>query len=156
METKICKRCKVEKSIDEFYVHKMMGNGRLSFCKECVKTRIKDHRANNLERIQRYDRIRYQNDEHRELVRINASKISDEVKARRKEVARERSKKNAHKTRARGMVARALYSGKLIKPLSCEDCGRVEKLEGHHEDYYKPLDVVWLCELCHGKRHWKD
>ena len=27
------------------------------------------------------------------------------------------------------------------------------KVIAHHEDYDKPLDVMWLCRSCHVKRH---
>lgn len=43
----------------------------------------------------------------------------------------------------------------LLKPKPCEDCSseKVEKVEKHHADYSKPLDVTWLCRPCHLKRH---
>lgn len=41
--------------------------------------------------------------------------------------------------------------GKLI-PKNCQDCGSTES-QKHHEDYSKPLDVIWLCRPCHLNRH---
>lgn len=43
--------------------------------------------------------------------------------------------------------------GKLI-PQPCEHCG-ASKVEMHHEDYSKPLDVRWLCMPCHKRLHAK-
>lgn len=34
----------------------------------------------------------------------------------------------------------------------CEVCGSLPT-HGHHEDYGKPLDVVWLCPVHHAMRH---
>jgi hypothetical protein len=48
-------------------------------------------------------------------------------------------------------VAKALKKG-ILKRQPCVICGN-EKTHGHHEDYNKPLDVVWLCSLHHRKRH---
>jgi len=39
-----------------------------------------------------------------------------------------------------------------IKRLPCEKCGDLPT-EGHHEDYSKPLEAVWLCKPCHDLRH---
>lgn len=64
-----------------------------------------------------------------------------------------RASYRAGKGKARERVARALKLGTLVKPDSCEDCGGLGLLHGHHEDYDKPLDVDWLCPGCHGRRH---
>ena len=61
---------------------------------------------------------------------------------------RDRPKKAAHKA-----VAAAVRTGKLRKPDRCEVCNKKvpkARLQGHHEDYSKPLDVEWLCaSKCH-------
>ena len=42
---------------------------------------------------------------------------------------------------------------KLKRPAKCTSCHAVGAVEGHHKDYDKPLDVVWLCKPCHSKVH---
>jgi ribosomal protein S27AE len=49
------------------------------------------------------------------------------------------------------LVAEAIRKGVLIRK-SCERCGAA-KTDAHHEDYSKPLDVIWLCRKCHQQRH---
>lgn len=57
------------------------------------------------------------------------------------------------KARAHKAVYAAVQSGRLIRPASCERCGQSAKVEGHHEDYNKPLEVNWLCRACHTAIH---
>lgn len=52
---------------------------------------------------------------------------------------------------ARKKVETALKWGKIEKRL-CERCGSAV-VHAHHEDYSKPLDVMWLCPLHHKQRH---
>jgi ribosomal protein S27AE len=52
---------------------------------------------------------------------------------------------------ARNAVARAILAGKLVRQ-PCSRCGALS-VDAHHEDYSKPLDVVWLCRKCHTLRH---
>jgi transcriptional regulator with XRE-family HTH domain len=39
------------------------------------------------------------------------------------------------------------------RPKACSACGRPSRVHAHHEDYSRPLDVVFLCALCHRRRH---
>lgn len=43
----------------------------------------------------------------------------------------------------------AIKKGKIIRQ-SCKICGTTKNVQGHHDDYTKPLDVRWLCITCHG------
>jgi hypothetical protein len=55
---KQCKCCLGLLGLDAFYRHPGMADGRLSFCKSCVKQRVAAHRQSNLERVRAYDRAR--------------------------------------------------------------------------------------------------
>lgn len=60
---------------------------------------------------------------------------------------------NRLKKRAHQMVFREIKKGKLLKE-PCEVCKKSNtRIEAHHEDYSKPLDVRWLCTLHHVKIH---
>lgn len=142
METKICRTCQEVKTLDRFYLHKQMADGHLNICKDCVKERIKKYYDFNKEKINKYDRIRGRTEERREKNRIRSLTRKSP-----------RKKGDPVKIKARTELGNALRSGKIQSPSHCQDCGVECKPHGHHEDYSKPLDVVWLCSLCHGKRH---
>lgn len=48
---------------------------------------------------------------------------------------------------------RAIRRGELRRPGTCSKCGASGKIHGHHPDYSRPLDVVWLCVNCHWAEH---
>ena len=58
---------------------------------------------------------------------------------------------NPSRYRAHLAVQRALKSGALVK-LPCEVCADTN-VDGHHDDYSKPLDVRWLCRQHHVRLH---
>lgn len=58
------------------------------------------------------------------------------------------------KRKARSILTNALAAGKIAKPKCCSRCGSRGVIHGHHPDYAKPLNVVWLCSRCHGRTHW--
>lgn len=55
--------------------------------------------------------------------------------------------------RRKAMVTYRSYKkrGKLI-PMPCVVCGE-QQVDGHHTDYKKPLEVIWLCKQHHREIH---
>lgn len=60
-------------------------------------------------------------------------------------------KTNPERKRATSLVSTAILRGKMMRA-PCVVCGD-EKVEGHHPDYSRPLDVVWLCNEHHREVH---
>lgn len=54
--------------------------------------------------------------------------------------------------KARRLVQQAILSGDITKS-ACEVCGSKVRIEAHHDDYNKPLEIRWLCASCHKKWH---
>jgi len=59
--------------------------------------------------------------------------------------------KHPERARASSALSKALKKGK-IKRQPCQICG-AKYVYGHHEDYSKYYDVIWLCPSCHKKWH---
>ena len=64
------------------------------------------------------------------------------------------TKKHPEKRAAHIKVASALKKGELVK-LPCKVC-KIPKVQAHHPDYTKPLEVVWLCGSHHRLLHTKE
>jgi hypothetical protein len=52
---------------------------------------------------------------------------------------------------ARYAVRKAIKNGKITR-MPCEVCGGL-KVDAHHDDYSKPLEVRWLCKKHHREVH---
>jgi len=65
------------------------------------------------------------------------------------------SKHTAYNKGERGKAAEklraAVRSGKIERG-NCEECGE-PNAHGHHPDYSKPLEVIWLCPKHHAEEH---
>lgn len=59
------------------------------------------------------------------------------------------------KQRAHYLVKKAVREGVLVPASACSRCGEVTKTFGHHANYFKPLEVEWLCNSCHVSETWK-
>ena len=148
---KVCNECQVKKPLDGFYKHAAMADGHLNKCIDCVRARIAKHREANLEKIREYDRRR-SNQLHRVKAREEYSKT--EAGKRTKKRAMDAYKKRYPMIYASHIVTNnAMRDGKLSQASNCSICKSTEKIEGHHDDYTKPLAVRWLCEQCHKEWH---
>lgn len=49
----------------------------------------------------------------------------------------------------------ALRYGILKNPKICSFCKSKKRVAGHHPDYAKPLQVIWLCQSCHALYHYR-
>lgn len=67
-----------------------------------------------------------------------------------KDKTKKYKQKYPEREKAKKLVRTAVLKGKLIKPDKCSKCGNKGKVEAHHENYSKPLEVVWLCKKCHS------
>jgi len=133
---KQCFECLETLQLEEFYRHKGMADGHLNKCKKCVKKGVLEHRNRNIEKIRAYDKQRSKTPE-----RMYRNKVRSSVWRR----------ENNGKYKAHYLLNNAVRDGR-IKREPCEICG-YEKSHGHHEDYSKPLDVVWLCAVHHSAAH---
>jgi hypothetical protein len=169
---KVCRKCGIEKLITEFKKSKAFKDGHIARCKACINEEYKawvennpekklanreKYRVNNRERIREMDKQYYREDpeRYREKARRAAIKYNEKEETKAlKRAARIRMRElYPEKDKARRKVRWAVESGKMIKPKCCETCKKESMLQAHHEDYSKPLDVVWLCKACHWKIH---
>jgi hypothetical protein len=111
-----------------------MGDGLLGKCKECTRVDVRENYAKRREQYLEYERGRSRTPERRAGIRLSQVKWSDRHRARRL---------------LQGAVAR----GEIVRPKECQECGVGGRIDGHHPDYTKPLDVMWLCRRCHMKLH---
>lgn len=151
---KPCIHCGITKPLTEFYRHDGMSDSYLNACKECVKAATRANREANREYYLEYDRQRAFRADRvaaRRAYQERTKKDPEKTKVFRR-TAKEWAERNTPKRKAQIKVGNAIRDGKLVKQ-PCERCGAAERIHAHHEDYSKPLDVMWLCRPCHGVRH---
>lgn len=138
---KNCNTCGTETPLDGFY--KGMAK-----CKECHKATVHARYTENMKdpiwRERELDRQREKADRHRSEGR----KPSKDATKRGGTLwqQRNRVKRSAHLK-----VQSAVICKKMFKQ-PCEVCGEL-KVDAHHDDYERPLDVRWLCRKHHMEHH---
>lgn len=146
---KQCSKCKIEKPLTEFARRSDHPEHYVSHCKDC-KTAYR--------RTERYKEIhvracaKYQRTEKGRIsARIRCARFR-RTSAFKKSVERWRSE-HPDRRHAQICVMNATARGHLHRPNGCSFCKGVCVPEGHHPDYSKPLEVIWLCRQCHVDLH---
>jgi len=142
---KQCFKCKQHLELLEFYKHSMMSDGHLNKCKSCTKQDSENRRKQKeknidwalSERKRHREKSRKYRDEGRVLIKNNSYN--------KKWICENPEKRKAHM-----IVNHALRSGTINRHPCCV-CGN--KAQAHHEDYSKPLEIIWLCSRHHADRH---
>jgi hypothetical protein len=147
--SKTCRTCGHELPIAEFYRHPKMLDGHLNNCRLCVRARVAKHREANLDSIRQYDRMRGRT-EHR-LAKVRNRSKQPGVKERYRAFSKGWAAANQDKRKAEQAVNNAVRDGRMTK----KPCWCGQPAEGHHYDYTKPLDVIWLCNRHHSLVHRK-
>jgi hypothetical protein len=123
---KLCKDC-----------GKKLDGTHKTYCKKCFNVRWLIYRDKNITKRREADKLRHR------LKRLNH-------KGYKTLEYRKYRKNNPEAVKAQAVLNRYIKTGK-IKRSSCEVCGASKNIHGHHPDYSKPLEVIWLCPVCHKK-----
>ena len=146
-----CKYCKTDKPIDDFYQSSIRKDGKSGNCKECIRAKVRANRAAKIDYYREFDRKR-DSLPHRVQARKDYAK-TEQGKERKAAAIKSWAIRNPASYKAHNMVNNAVRDGRLYKPNQCESCNDETTLHGHHCDYNKPMDVMWLCDPCHKQWH---
>jgi hypothetical protein len=141
-----CKSCGRGLNAADFYA------SNKTCCKDCVRAKVRENRAQNRDYYQAYDRSRYRSDPKRKD-NAKACASSPAGAASRKRSLERMKAEHPERIAARTAVGNAIRDGRLARGTECFFCGSQTAIQAHHHDYSKPLDVHWLCSTCHGKLH---
>jgi hypothetical protein len=141
---KKCSKCNQQKEKSEFYKNSGTSDGLGSWCKDCERSRDRKTYTKIYRKTEGYHQAK---EKYR-----NSPKYKNGLREREK---RYRSH-NLEKRRAQESVKAAKKAGRLVAPRFCQICKHEGILFAHHSDYSRPLDVLWVCPLCHAKIHRKN
>ena len=145
---KECFKCKRCLPLEDYYKHPQMGDGHLNKCKDCTKSDSENRR-----KIKEQDPEWVLSERKRHREKSERFRNEDRASKSKHETKDDWAKRNPEKRKAHHALNNALRDGKIHRHPCCI-CG--SKAQAHHEDYSKPLDVIWFCPKHHGEHHAKQ
>jgi len=145
---KKCTKCGEEKelSADNFTIRKDRPCGYSSSCKACQRGHRKSRAAENREYAAKY----YAKNKSEMLAYNKRYRQTEAERLAHRKRERVYARTHAKEHRARSAVSNALVSGRINRG-GCEypDGKCSGRIEAHHSNYSKPLDVIWFCKKHH-------
>lgn len=133
---KTCTRCGSTHSPDMFHKRAASPDGIAHACKPCAK---------------KLDSMKHFKNRDARLSRMRVYSKTPEAKKAHAESIQRWQAENQKQRAANTALGNAVRDGKVFKT-ACMICGET-KAEGHHADYDRPLDVIWLCTKHHKAAH---
>lgn len=88
-------------------------------------------------------------EQYKKQNKLYQERYPEKVKKMRAEASRSWRERNPERVKAHKKVFCALRNGTLFTE-PCAHCIEPNwKVEAHHKDYSKPLEIVWLCKTHH-------
>lgn len=159
--SKPCTKCKCVKPLAEFEIEKRRKSGYGPLCRLCANALNNTYNA--LPRVrQRMKELRSRPEAHakhieglRQWYAANPH-TGNHPRDKQRQAEYNRSRSHSPEVRARKRFYAAISLGRITRPNNCSVCGKQCKPHGHHDDYSKPYDVLWVCTKCHGDIHRTD
>lgn len=150
--SKYCPRCERTLSLSSFAKDRQRRDGLQAYCREC-RSAISRHYV-KVGRVAEYTKAKFKDPARKEkiLVRARMARNSPAGKAAAQRRHQRYKRERPETLRAHRVVCKAVASGTLNK-LPCAKCGAARNVHAHHDDYSKPLSVIWLCPKHHKERH---
>lgn len=151
-----CTTCKTLKDKTAFY-------GRSKRCSDCAKAyqaewvkahpgymtqKRKEWALRNPEKAKEIDRKKYERRKAKQPPKEPRVSMTPWERKKR------HFENNPIRAAAMKIYKYAIRQGKLVRG-PCVVCGEINGVDGHHTDYTKPLEVVWLCKPHHREEHRK-
>lgn len=148
---KQCTGCGQEKPINDYYKHPGTKDGYATKCKECAKTIVRAARKKKPEHYIAFDKARAMRPDRVAAREAYQQTPAGKAAARRAAIAYQA--KAPERRAANIAVGNAVRDCRLIPWPVCALPECEGKPQGHHPDYSRPLDVVWLCPKHHKQAH---
>lgn len=153
---KVCSKCRNEKEDTEFWKRNNRSSGVNSECKECAKARrTKNYKEKNAEFREKRKEYYRKNREKLAANQVESQKGNVRYRKYQNKYLMKKRKSGDKKFLARHILFLAVKGKMIFRPEECSQCNVKGKIEAHHTNYDKPLDVTWICVKCHRALHKK-
>lgn len=156
---KVCKKCGIEKDIEEFHKNKTYKDGYNSTCKECKREYARKYSNENKDKIKEYQKEYYKNNqekvkervskyrnEHKEEIKEKKKKYNeihkDEIKVKKKEYY-EKNKEKINKRKKEYYKENQKYFSEQKKIYNKENKEKIKEMKKKYFEENKEKFCVW-------------